>query len=79
MQALLGIGWTQHLGIQGSCHKDVCATFDLLLEVIFLFTINKHVHVKDSIAEGTCSCINKPATGVMRELVQKTKFLVCYG
>ena len=38
--------------IQGSCLKDVCAIF---LEVnFFLFTIDKHVCVKDSSAEGTC-------------------------
>ena len=56
MHALFGIGWTQHLGIQGSSHKDVCAIFDLLfgilLDVIFfLFTIDKHVVVQDSSAD----------------------------
>ena len=25
MHALFGMGWTQHLGIQGSCYKGVCA------------------------------------------------------
>ena len=34
-KTLFGIGWTQHWGIQGSSHKDVCAIFYLLLEVLF--------------------------------------------
>ena len=42
VHALFGIGWTQHLGFQGSCHKDACAIFDLLLEVVFY-------------AKGTCA------------------------
>ena len=39
--------------IQCSCLKDDCAIFDLLLEVVIffiLFTIDKHVCVKDSSA-----------------------------
>ena len=43
MHALFGTGWTQHLVIQGSCLKDVCAIFDLLLEVIYLQLINMYV------------------------------------
>ena len=55
MHALFGTGWTQHLVIVGL--ENVCAIFDLLLEVIFfLFTIN--VCLKDSGAEGTC-CLYK--------------------
>ena len=61
MHALFGTGWTQHLVIQGSCLKDVCAIFDLLLGVFFLFTIDKHVCVKDSSAKGTCSMIKEGA------------------
>ena len=56
VHALFGTGWIQHLVIQGSCLKGVCAIFDLLLEVIFLlFIIDKHVCVNDSSAEGTCT------------------------
>ena len=40
--------------VRGSCHKDACAIFDLLLEVVvLLFRIDKHVCVKDSSVE-TC-------------------------
>ena len=40
------------LGIQGSCHKDVYAIFDLLFKkLILLFTTDKHVCLKDSSAE----------------------------
>ena len=56
MHALFGIGWTQHWGIQGSCDRDICATFYPLLEVT---SLRKHACVKDSSAEGTCDNINK--------------------
>ena len=50
MPLIFGIWWTQHWVIQGSYHKDVCAMFDLLLEVfLFLFTIDKDVCIKDSL------------------------------
>ena len=50
MHALFGMGWTLHLGIPGSCHKDISTILDLLLEVLF-FRLQL---IKDSSAEGTC-------------------------
>ena len=49
----------------GSCHKDVCAIFDLLLEVTFFYSqlINMYTGytcVKDSSAEGTCTFLERP-------------------
>ena len=48
--------WHRVDAAQGSYHKDVCANFDQLLEVIFI--IDKHVCGKDSSAKGIRIILN---------------------
>ena len=47
--------------LQGSCHKDVCAVFDIIKKsYILLLTIVKRICVMDSSPEGTCVIIERP-------------------
>ena len=47
VHASFDIRWIQHLGIQGSCHKNVCANiFGLVLEVTYFYLQIINMYVK---------------------------------